>query len=107
MLIRYFLWLAVALAAVFLVIASASFTSLAAIASLTFGISICTLVVSVGIAYRYRDHLPTLLTAIMTTVVSTWTIVASSPPLPEKPCRGSATGCLAAPGGSLADPAPT
>jgi hypothetical protein len=50
MLIRYFLWLAVALAAVFLVIASASFTSLAAIASPTFGISICTLVVSVGIA---------------------------------------------------------
>jgi hypothetical protein len=61
MLIRYFLWLAVALAAVFLVIASASFTSLAAIASLTFGISICTLVVSVGIAYRYRDHLPSCL----------------------------------------------
>jgi hypothetical protein len=77
MLIRYFSWLAVGLAAVFLVTASAAFTSLAAIAWLTFGISIGTLVVSVGIAYRYRDHLPTLVTAIVTAVVSAWTIVAS------------------------------
>jgi hypothetical protein len=70
MLIRYFSWLAVGLAAVFLVIASAAFTSLAAIAWLTFGISIGTLVVSVGVAYRYRNHLPTLVTAIVTAVVT-------------------------------------
>ena len=77
MLIRYFLWLAVALAAAFLVVASASFTSLAAIAWLTFGIGISTLVVSVGIAYRYRDHLSTLVTAIVSMGVSAWMIVAS------------------------------
>jgi hypothetical protein len=77
MLIRYFSWLAGGLAAAFLVIVSASFASLAAIAWLTFGISIGTLVVSVGIAYGYRDHLPTLVAAIVTAVVSTWTIVAS------------------------------
>jgi NADH:ubiquinone oxidoreductase subunit 3 (subunit A) len=77
MLIRYFSWLVVGLAAVFLVVASASFSSLAAIAWLAFAISIGTMVVATGIAYRYRDHLPTLVTAIVTAVVSAWTILAS------------------------------
>jgi hypothetical protein len=74
---RYIAWLTIGLAAAFLVIASASFTSLAAIAWLAFGISIGTLVVSAGIAYRYRNHLPTLVTAVVAAVVSAWTIVAS------------------------------
>jgi hypothetical protein len=77
MLTRYFSWLAIGLASAFLVVASASFASLATIAWLAFGISVGTLVVSVGIAYRYRDQLPTLVTAIATAVVSAWTIVAS------------------------------
>lgn len=77
MLTRYVSWLVVGLAAAWLVIASVSFSSLAAIAWLAFAIGTGTLIVSVGIAYRYRDHLPTLVTAIVTAVVSAWTIVAS------------------------------
>ena len=77
MLTRYFSWLAIGVASAFLVVASASFASLAAIAWLAFAISIGTLVVSVGIAFGYRDHWPTLVTAIVTAVVSAWTIVAS------------------------------
>jgi hypothetical protein len=77
MLTRYISWLAIGLAAAFLVVASTSFTSLAAIATLAFGISIWTLIVSTGIAYRYRSHLPTMVTAVATAVVSAWTIVAS------------------------------
>ena len=77
MLTRYISWLAIGLAAAFLVVASSAFTSLAAIAALAFAISVGTLVVSAGIAYRYRDHVPTLVTALVTTAVSAWTIVAS------------------------------
>jgi hypothetical protein len=77
MLTRYFSWLAIGVASAFLVVASASFASPAAIAWLAFAISIGTLVVSVGIAYRYRDHWPTLVTGTVTAVVSAWTIVAS------------------------------
>jgi len=75
--IRYVSWVATAVAAAFLVVASASFTSLTAIAWLAFGISIGTLVVSVGIAYRYHDHIPTLVIGALTAAVSGWTIVAS------------------------------
>jgi hypothetical protein len=64
-------------AAAFLVVASASLTSLSAIASLALGVGIGTLVVSMGIAYRYREDVPTLVTAVLTAVVSGWTIVAS------------------------------
>jgi hypothetical protein len=77
MLTRYFSWLAIGVASAFLVVASASFASLTTIAWLAFAISIGTLVVSVGIAYGYRDHWPAAVTAIATAVVSTWTIVAS------------------------------
>jgi hypothetical protein len=77
MFIRFISWLAIGLAAAFLVVASASFSSLATIAWLAFGIGIGTLVVSVGIAYGYRDHIATLVTAMVTAVVSAWTIVAS------------------------------
>jgi putative Mn2+ efflux pump MntP len=74
---RYVSWLFIGLAAAFLVVASSAFTSLTAIAALAFAISIGTLAVSAGIAYRYRNHLPTLVTAVVTAVVSAWTIVAS------------------------------
>lgn len=75
--IRFISWLATAVAAAFLVVASASFTSLTAIAWIAFGIGIGTLVVSAGVAYRYRDHMPTLVTGVLTAAVSGWTIVAS------------------------------
>jgi uncharacterized membrane protein len=77
MLTRYISWLAIGLAAAFLVVVSVSFTSLAAIAWLAFGISVGTLAVSVALAYRYRKHVATLVTAVVTAVVSAWTIVAS------------------------------
>jgi hypothetical protein len=75
--VRYVSWLVMAVAAAFLVVASASFTSLAAIAWLAFGISIGTLVVSAGIAYGYRHHIPTVVAGVLAAVVSAWTIVAS------------------------------
>src|SRR3984893_8499234 len=74
--IRFISWLVVGLAAAFLVVASSSF-ALPAIVALALGISIGTLVVSLGIAYRYRDNVPTLVTGLMTAAVSVWTIVAS------------------------------
>jgi hypothetical protein len=77
MLTRFISWLAIGLAAAFLVVASTSFSSLSTIAALAFAISIGTLVVSLGIAYSNRDHLATLVTAVVAAVVSGWTIVAS------------------------------
>jgi small basic protein len=74
--IRYTSWLAVGIAAAFLIVASASF-SLASIAPLALGVSIGTLVVSSGIAYRYRRHVPTTVVAATSAVISAWTIVAS------------------------------
>jgi hypothetical protein len=73
---RYISWLAVGVAAAFLVVATVSFP-LSAIASLAFAISIGTLVVSAGIGYGYRHHIPTLVTAVATVLVSGWTIVAT------------------------------
>ena len=55
--IRFISWLAIGIAAAFLVVASVSL-SLAAITALAFGISIGTLVVSLGVAYRYRATFP-------------------------------------------------
>jgi hypothetical protein len=74
--IRFISWLAVGLAAAFLVVATAAFT-LPVIDALALGVSIGTLVVSLGIAYGYREHIPTLVPALATAVVSAWTIVAS------------------------------
>jgi NADH:ubiquinone oxidoreductase subunit 6 (subunit J) len=73
---RYLSWLALAVAAAFLVVVSASF-SLAAIAWLTFAISIGTLVVSTGIAYYDRRNVLSVVPAVLIVVISAWTIVAS------------------------------
>jgi hypothetical protein len=43
-----------------------------------FGVSIGTLVVSAGLAYAYRKHIPTLVTAVVTMVLSAWTIIVAS-----------------------------
>jgi hypothetical protein len=74
--IRFVSWLALGLAAAFLVVATAAFT-LPVIDALALGVSIGTLVVSLGIAYGYREHIPTLVPALLTAVISGWTIVAS------------------------------
>ena len=74
--IRFVSWLSIGIAAAFLVVATASF-SLATTAWLAFAISVGTLVVSTGIATRYRDNRASLVTACLTAAVSVWTIVAS------------------------------
>lgn len=73
---RFSSWLAIALAAAFLVVASVAFSA-STTASLAFAIAIGTLVVSVGIAYTYRAHAATTMMAVATAILSAWTIVAS------------------------------
>jgi uncharacterized membrane protein len=74
--IRFISWVTLGVAAAFLVVATTTFT-LATIAGLTLGVGIGMLVVSLGIAYRYRDHIPTLVPALVTAAVSAWMIIAS------------------------------
>jgi hypothetical protein len=74
--IRYLSWLAIAIAAGFLVVASTAF-ALFDIANLALGVGIGTLVVSLFIAYRYRGHVPSVVTGATSAIVSIWTIVAS------------------------------
>jgi hypothetical protein len=74
--IRYLSWLGLGIGAAFLVVASTAFT-LFDIANLALGVGIGMLVVSLFIAYNYRDHVPSLVTGAVSAVVSAWTIVAS------------------------------
>lgn len=73
---RYLSWLAVGIAAAFLVVASAAF-SLSATTALAFAISIGTLIASAGIAYLDRRSVATAYTAVLVALISAWTIVAS------------------------------
>ena len=73
---RYISWLAVSVAAAFLVVASASF-SLGTTAWLAFAIAIGTSVVAAGIAYYSRKSPVSVYTATLITAISAWTIVAS------------------------------
>ena len=73
---RYISWLAVGVAAAFLVVAAASF-SLSAVTGLAFAIAIGTLLVSAGIAYLSRGSAVSVYTAMLIMLVSAWTIVAS------------------------------
>jgi uncharacterized membrane protein len=74
--IRYLSWLGLGVAAAFLVVASTAF-ALFDIANLALGVGIGALIVSLFIAYRYRDNVPSLVTGIASSIVSAWTIVAS------------------------------
>jgi hypothetical protein len=74
--IRFISWLTLGLAAAFLVVATAAFT-LPVITALALGVGIGMLVVSLGVAYRYSTHVPTLVPAVAIALVSAWTIVAS------------------------------
>jgi FtsH-binding integral membrane protein len=74
--IRYISWLALGLAAAFLVVATAAFT-LPVITALALAVSIGMLLVSLGIAREYRNQIATLVPALAAAVVSAWTIVAS------------------------------
>jgi FtsH-binding integral membrane protein len=73
---RFISWLTVGIAAAFLVVVSTSFSP-AATAWLAFAVSIGTLGVSAGIAYRYRHDLSSVMLGLVTSLVSGWTIVAS------------------------------
>lgn len=76
---RFISWLAIGLAAAFLVVASVDTGSFppSTLKWLAFALSIGTLSVAAGISYGYRRHIPTLATGLLTAVVSAWTIVAS------------------------------
>lgn len=74
--IRFLSWLAIGLAAAFLVVATAAF-SLFTITWLAFAIGIGTLVVSTSLAFGYRHDVATAVIGVATAVVSMWTIVAT------------------------------
>jgi hypothetical protein len=74
--IRFVSWLALGLAAAFLVVSTTAFT-LPGIVALALGIGIGMLVVSLGIAFAYRDQLATAAPAVAAAIVSGWMIVAS------------------------------
>ncbi len=76
MLIRFTSWLAIAVAAAFLVVAQAAFPAHTTM-WLAFAIAIGALVVSTGLVVGYRKHLPTVATAGVTAVLSVWMIVSS------------------------------
>ena len=73
---RFLAWLVLAVAGGFLVVASQSF-SLSVISSLTFAISIGTLVVSAGVVYLAAPNVPAMIIGISIGLISAWTIVAS------------------------------
>jgi hypothetical protein len=74
--IRFFSWLAIGVAAAFLVVASTAFT-LADIAAVSLGVGIGMLVATLFVAYRYRNDIPSLVTGTVAALVSAWAIVAS------------------------------
>src|SRR4029077_4712806 len=73
---RFISWLAVGVAAGFLVVATASF-SLGTIAWLSFAIAVGALVVSAGIVYYDRANSLSRYAALVIVAISAWTVVAS------------------------------
>ena len=73
---RFLSWMAIGIAAAFLVVATGAF-SLPVITGLAFSIGFGTLIVSGSIGFSYRQHIPTVLTGLATALVSGWTVVAS------------------------------
>jgi hypothetical protein len=74
--IRYFSFISLGVAAAFLVVATQSFV-LPDIVNVSLGVGIGMVVVSLGIAARYRKHLPSLLCGLAAALVSAWMVVAS------------------------------
>jgi presenilin-like A22 family membrane protease len=73
---RYFAYLLLAVAAVFLVVASQAFVVFD-IANVSLGVGIGMLAISLLIAFRYRRHVPSLVIGLAAAVVSAWMIVSS------------------------------
>jgi hypothetical protein len=74
--IRYLSYLALGVAAAFLVVATAAFSN-STVAGLSIGIGIAMLVVSSGMAWRYRNDLPSLIVGACIAVISLWTVLAA------------------------------
>ena len=74
--IRYLSYISLAVGAAFLVLATAAFPH-STVVWLAFGIGIAMLVVSLGIAVRYREHTPSFVVGLSIAAVSAWMIVAS------------------------------
>jgi hypothetical protein len=74
--IRYLSYLALGLAAAFLAVATAAF-SLSTVVGLSIGIGIAMLVVSAGLAVRYRKDMPTLVVGVCIAAISLWTVLAA------------------------------
>jgi hypothetical protein len=73
---RFLSWMAIGIAAAFLVVATASF-SLPVIKWLAVAIGLGTVILSGSVSLSYREHIPTVLTGLATALVSAWTVVAS------------------------------
>jgi hypothetical protein len=74
--IRYLSYLALGVAAAFLAVATAAF-SLSTVVGLSIGIGIAMLVVSAGVAVRYRKDIPTLVVGVCIAAISLWTVLAA------------------------------
>jgi hypothetical protein len=74
--IRYLSYLTLGVVAAFLVVATFAFDA-STVVALAFGLGIAMLLVSAGIAVRYREDLPSLAIGAGIAVVSAWTILAS------------------------------
>ena len=75
--IRYLSYLTLGVVAAFLVVATVAFDA-STVVALAFGLGIAMLVVSAGLAVRYREDLPSLVIGGGIAVVSAWTILASA-----------------------------
>jgi hypothetical protein len=74
--IRYLSYITLAVGAAFLVLATAAFP-LSTVVWLAFGVGIGMLVVSLGIAVRYRENTPSLVVGVSIAAVSAWMVMAS------------------------------
>jgi FtsH-binding integral membrane protein len=74
--IRYLSYLSLGVAAAFLAVATAAFP-LSTVTALSFGMGIAMLVLSLGVAARYRKDVPSLVVSAGIAAVSLWTVVSS------------------------------
>jgi hypothetical protein len=73
---RYLSYLSLGVASAFLVVATVAFNA-STVVALSFGMGIGMLVVSAGLAIRYRDDVPTLVIGACIAAVSAWTVLSS------------------------------
>jgi hypothetical protein len=74
--VRYLSYIALGVGAAFLAVATAAF-SLSTVKGLSIGLGIAMLVVSIGLAGRYRKDLPSLVVGACAAAISLWTVIAA------------------------------